>query len=161
MLFPGPLLCCLPYFQDGFGCIPIPKILPALSSEGGRQTLASFLGIEYWTKYTKPSFYVDPISPAIGVTPLVYIGGPSFRGNGEMFVPNPGPIRYVGTPSQDVDDAWESLTCGNLPSSSHKSMGGWLSVGRHFLVTEDEAHDAFGDGYEKYWNEQVEGYEVG
>jgi hypothetical protein len=34
-------------------------------------------------------------------------------------------------------------------------------VGRYFLVTEDEAHDAFGADYEKYWNEQVEGYEVG
>lgn len=32
---------------------------------------------------------------------------------------------------------------------------------RYFLVTEEEAKNAFGDGYQQYYNEQVGGYEAG
>ena len=53
-----------------------------------------------------------PVLSSIAVAPMTYTGGPSFRRENEMYIPNPGPILCVGTPSPEVDEAWEKLTYG-------------------------------------------------
>ena len=53
-----------------------------------------------------------PVKHAIERQVVTFTGGPAYDENGIMFVPNPGDVDYIGEPSDEVDDAWESLIAG-------------------------------------------------
>ncbi len=60
------------------------------------------------------------------------------------FIPPGSPsLKYVGADAE-VDAAWDELT-----------------VGRYFLLTEQEAREAYGNSIEKYWNVHHGGYVAG
>ncbi|KAH8694220.1 hypothetical protein BGW36DRAFT_362038 [Talaromyces proteolyticus] len=74
----------------------------------------------------------------------LFTGSPIFA-NGEEFIPSDSPsLKYVGDPSPDIDQAWEELI--------HS---------RYFYITEQEAADAWGEDYQKYWDPKREGYVAG
>lgn len=75
---------------------------------------------------------------------VVFKGGFRIHDNGTMYVPHPDMIKYVGEPSKEIDENWETLT--------------W---GRYFLITEEEAKGAWGDGIEQYWDAKLGGYVAG
>ncbi|CAK7210362.1 hypothetical protein SCUCBS95973_000753 [Sporothrix curviconia] len=80
------------------------------------------------------------------ITPLdiSFTGGVSFNEKGEMYKPHPGKDTYVGA-SPLVDKEWDVLTFG----------------GRYFIISDDEARETFGPGYQEYYNEQFGGYVIG
>ncbi|MCJ1360351.1 MAG: hypothetical protein MMC33_010356 [Icmadophila ericetorum] len=85
------------------------------------------------------------IRSEISIQTVRFDGSPSFTEDGEEFVPDhPGKLRYVGEPSSEVDDAWNELT-----------------KERYFLLSEEEAHNAWGSEYEEFWNEYWGGYLAG
>nr|A0A8J9R8Y7.1 RecName: Full=UstYa family oxidase phomYd; AltName: Full=Phomopsin biosynthesis cluster protein Yd [Diaporthe leptostromiformis]BDA39151.1 DUF3328 [Diaporthe leptostromiformis] len=82
-----------------------------------------------------------------------FLGSPIFLDDGTELVPEPtpGPMKtlgvtdmYVGEPSKELDWNWNQLH--------------W---GRFFLLTEDEARQAWGPGYKEYWAENEGGYIAG
>ncbi|KAH8680834.1 hypothetical protein BX600DRAFT_504586 [Xylariales sp. PMI_506] len=82
----------------------------------------------------------------IEVVETRFNGSPSFTADGTIFIPNPDPIRYVGDPSlhPEIDENWDKLT-----------------YGRYFRITPEEMSEAFGEGFEQYWDEKNGGYVVG
>jgi hypothetical protein len=84
----------------------------------------------------------DSIKPKIRVHPVTFSGSPRFDDHGNGTVPTrPGSMAYVGDPSPALDDAWEGL------------------VGdRSFLLTEEEARDAWGPDYWQFYNTDRQGY---
>lgn len=82
---------------------------------------------------------------AVGVQLRTFTGAPSFDSNGHVVVPHPDPVRYVGKPTPEVDEAWERLVGG-----------------RYFLISEDEARATWGDDeYRDYWSWDRGGYVAG
>ncbi|KAI9702295.1 MAG: hypothetical protein M1820_006227 [Bogoriella megaspora] len=53
-------------------------------------------------------------------------------------------VQYVGSPSPQIDQAWEGLIAG-----------------RYFSITDDEAQQAWGDSYHQYHKAPVAGYMAG
>lgn len=52
----------------------------------------------------------------ISVKRVMFTGGPTFYDNGTEVLRFPADQpRYVGEPSQDIDDAWNALTRGMCP----------------------------------------------
>ncbi|KAL8846395.1 MAG: hypothetical protein Q9221_008508 [Calogaya cf. arnoldii] len=83
-----------------------------------------------------------PAKSQISTTKVKYRGTPIFGDDGEEFVRyEPGEKRYVGEPSDEIDEAWNELT-----------------VRRFFLPSEAEAKAQFGPDYTRYWNEGWRGY---
>lgn len=62
----------------------------------------------------------------------------------EFLVTLPGEIMYVGTPSQEIDRAWDELL--------------W---GRYFSISEEEARDLWGADYRMYYDRAKFGYSGG
>jgi hypothetical protein len=58
------------------------------------------------------SYFVGPAKSALRMKQVTFTGGPSFRANGSIFIPNPDTVKYVGTPTPEIDEAWELLTGG-------------------------------------------------
>lgn len=52
--------------------------------------------------------------PYIKVSHTTFTGSPAFDDQGNLFVPNPDPVRYVGDPAQhpEIDYNWDNLTWG-------------------------------------------------
>jgi hypothetical protein len=55
-----------------------------------------------------------PALDALAIEEVRFFGGPSFKGNNTMYIPNPDPINYIGDPDPNVDAAWENLTYGKI-----------------------------------------------
>jgi hypothetical protein len=53
-----------------------------------------------------------PALSAIKLERVTFTGSPSYLPNGQVYVPNPGPIKYVGDPTPEMDAAWDALTAG-------------------------------------------------
>jgi len=85
-----------------------------------------------------------PTRGEIDLEIVTFTGSPVFHENGTFYVPRPGQKQYIGEPSAEIDAAWDELT--------------W---GRYFLITEEEAIDAFGEARDEYWNDKVGGYMAG
>ncbi|KAH8807268.1 hypothetical protein F5884DRAFT_880154 [Xylogone sp. PMI_703] len=85
-----------------------------------------------------------PARQHISTEQVVFTGSPAFDLDLNYYVPHPDPIKYVGDPSPDIDNAWEELT--------------W---GRYILITEEEARsslaDQFGD-IQQFWSPKRGGY---
>ncbi|KAL8994707.1 MAG: hypothetical protein Q9169_005392 [Polycauliona sp. 2 TL-2023] len=72
-----------------------------------------------------------PAKSQISMQKVKYRGTPIFGDDGKEFVEyEPGEKKYVGEPSDEIDDAWNELT-----------------VRRFFLLSEAEAKAQFGPGY--------------
>lgn len=90
-----------------------------------------------------------------------------FLKNGTFAVPNPGSVRYTGTPSREVDEAWEDLTRGTCYVPTTKLhlwtllTARYICIGRYFRITKEEAIEAFGEARDEYWNDAVGGYMAG
>jgi hypothetical protein len=87
-----------------------------------------------------------------------YRGTPQFGADGEEYVDYlPGEVRYVGPPSDEIDEAWNELTksehCQNLRAALTSSH-----LERFFLLSDEEALAQWGEGYERYWNPGWGGY---
>jgi hypothetical protein len=60
------------------------------------------------------SDYIAGLARAhIKVEQVPFYGGPAFRDNGSMYIPNPSPVNYVGGPATEVDRNWDDLIWGN------------------------------------------------
>ncbi|KIM96586.1 hypothetical protein OIDMADRAFT_58897 [Oidiodendron maius Zn] len=81
---------------------------------------------------------------AIEYHEVMFTGNPIHKEDGTIYVPHPGAIRYVGTPSPEVDKAWANLTKTRDP-----------------MITEAEAKELWPDNYHDYWHHQKGGYVVG
>ncbi|KAH8645966.1 hypothetical protein BGZ60DRAFT_554929 [Tricladium varicosporioides] len=87
-----------------------------------------------------------PALSAIKTHKVLFEGSPRFYPNGTMYSPKPhnGP-RYIGEPSQEIDDNWHALT-----------------KGRYWVLSEDEAIQAFGaEEYHAYWDPSTKSYIAG
>ncbi|KAJ7158987.1 hypothetical protein C8R43DRAFT_994656 [Mycena crocata] len=85
---------------------------------------------------------LKPAKQHIRIHNVKYRGTPQFAPDGEEYVDYaPGEIRYVGKPSDEIDEAWNQLTRR-----------------RFFLLSAEEARAEWGDGYTKYWNDGWGGY---
>lgn len=74
----------------------------------------------------------------------MFYGGPRWYDNGTGYrINNPNEPIYVGPPSPEIDKAWDQLL-----------------KGRYFVVTEEEAEEAFGKSHGLYYHEHL-GYMVG
>ncbi|KAL9624357.1 MAG: hypothetical protein Q9160_001319 [Pyrenula sp. 1 TL-2023] len=83
-----------------------------------------------------------PAKPHIQLHKVRYRGTPIFDENGDEYVQYlPGETKYVGEPSDEIDEAWNQLT-----------------KRRFFLLSEEEARIQFGPKYKRYWNEGWGGY---
>ena len=65
-------------------------------------------------------YALGPSKSAIEVEQVIFNGSPSFTEDGRIFIPNPGPVKYVGDPSPEIDEAWEYLTAS--PGLTHSSL---------------------------------------
>jgi hypothetical protein len=102
-----------------------------------------------------------PAKSAIKFEEVKFNGGPSFHENKTLYIPNPDPIRYVGTPSAEIDKAWEDLTDGKSENILRRTMADGLTLARYILITEEEARDTWGEEYVEFWDPYRGGYEVG
>ena len=60
-----------------------------------------------WMKLTRK---LGPIKSLIQLQTVQFTGSPKFNEDGSGYIPTtPGP-QYVGSPSKEIDDAWEALT---------------------------------------------------
>jgi len=83
-----------------------------------------------------------PAKSHIRMHTVKYRGTPQFAADGEEYVDYlPGEVKYVGPPSDEIDEAWNQLT-----------------TRRFFLLSADEALAQWGEGYNRYWNENWGGY---
>ncbi|KAK3387941.1 hypothetical protein B0H63DRAFT_509629 [Podospora didyma] len=85
--------------------------------------------------------------PLIQVSQTRFTGGPAFKENGEMYIPNPSPLMYVGDPAlhPEIDYNWGNLT--------------W---GRYVLISKEEAIATWGESHiEPYWDKTRGGYVAG
>lgn len=58
-----------------------------------------------------------PAKPHIGLRKVKFRGTPIFGDDGEEFVQyEPGETRYVGEPSDEIDEAWNQLTKSEFSS---------------------------------------------
>lgn len=78
-----------------------------------------------------------------------------------MYIPNPDPVQYVGEPSPLIDQNWDTLTWGKLFKESIPEGFILIVSGRYILVTEDEAHAAWGEDIDEFWDDQRGGYVAG
>jgi hypothetical protein len=106
----------------------------------------------------------------IQVEQVDFTGSPHFREDGSGYVPDEGnQPRYVGEPNRAMDHAWALLTFGmNNPSTLLIPFVKFVfirsltvSIGRFFLITEEEARDSWGEGYTEYWSPSHGGYVAG
>ncbi|KAL9053253.1 MAG: hypothetical protein Q9206_004002 [Seirophora lacunosa] len=87
---------------------------------------------------------LEPAKPHIQMQKVRYRGTPIFGDDGEEYVEYlPGEKRYVGEPSDEIDEAWNELT-----------------KRRFFLLSETEAKTQFGSKYTRYWNEGWGGLDI-
>ncbi|KAF2101283.1 hypothetical protein NA57DRAFT_72725 [Rhizodiscina lignyota] len=82
--------------------------------------------------------------PFIRLKDVRFTGSPEFGPDGEERVPLDSPsLQYIGN-GKAVDDAWTGLV-----------------KDRYFLLTDDEAREAWGSEYTEYWDELRGGYLAG
>ncbi|KAK6080490.1 hypothetical protein SCUP515_03509 [Seiridium cupressi] len=88
---------------------------------------------------------LDAAKHWVRIEERVFQGSPRFTENGTEYVPEPADgkprTQYVGDPTKEIDAAWDRL---------HE--------GRFFLLTENEAMDAWGPGYEQFYAPRAGGY---
>jgi hypothetical protein len=102
---------------------------------------------------------------------VAFTGSPHFREDGSEYVPDEGnQPRYVGDPSREMDHAWAVLTFGTNNPRIPLLIFIWgvvfvgsltISTGRFFLITEEEAREAWGEGYTEFWSPYHGGYVAG
>jgi hypothetical protein len=101
-----------------------------------------------------------PAKSHIRLHQVRYRGTPIFGDDGEEYVDYlPDETRYVGTPSDEIDEAWNKLTTRKSLNAymicCHKSN---ILIGRFFLLSAEEARAQWGPSYTRYWNEGWGGY---
>lgn len=80
---------------------------------------------------------------AIRVGKQQFYGSLDFNGHHGFIPPESPSLKYVGS-SSEVDAAWDALT-----------------KDRYFLLSDDEAREAYGEDPEPYWNVHHGGYIAG
>ncbi|PIA88479.1 hypothetical protein CB0940_07019 [Cercospora beticola] len=88
-----------------------------------------------------------PARKALATETVLFTGGAAFDEDGVPYRTFPeGSVQYVGPPTAEIDSAWE-----------------YLLSGRYFIITEQEAKEAFGSRYKDYYVEKdfYTGYMVG
>ncbi|KAK5764142.1 metalloendopeptidase [Elasticomyces elasticus] len=74
-----------------------------------------------------------------------FSGTANFHENGSAYrVAAPGQPQFVGTPSAEIDAAWDSLI-----------------TGRYFTITEAEAQRTWGQSFKEYYSNPITGIEMG
>ncbi|KUJ13261.1 uncharacterized protein LY89DRAFT_721308 [Mollisia scopiformis] len=106
--------------------------------------LSVWLGSQLYLVQNRSSFVrgfeheLDAAKHLIKIEERFSQGSPRFTEDGIEYVPQPADgmprTQYVGDPSEEIDNAWDRL---------HQ--------GRFFLLSEDEAKDAWGPGYEQFY----------
>ena len=102
-----------------------------------------------------------PIRSQVIVERLTYTGGPDFYENGTMYIPHPAADVFAGEPSPEIDANWERLTKGKQCPTTSQPHCSKVRLGRYFLIPESEAQETFGADYRSFYNEDVQGYEIG
>jgi hypothetical protein len=59
----------------------------------------------------------EPAHGEIDLEVVTFTGSPVFHENGTFYVPRPGRKAYIGTPSPEIDQAWDELTWGKTANS--------------------------------------------
>lgn len=81
----------------------------------------------------------------ISIEQTQFAGSPQWGADNKGIVPTPeGKPVYVGTPSPELDATWNALVKDSF-----------------FLLSDDEARDAWGPDYEKWWVDERGGYLAG
>ncbi|KAH8682948.1 hypothetical protein BGZ60DRAFT_427425 [Tricladium varicosporioides] len=96
---------------------------------------------------TFESGFATDFAPALGVVStkkVLFEGSPLFYDNGTMDFPKPRGLRYAGEPSDEIDRNWNALTRK-----------------RYWVVSEEEARTAWGEGYKEFWDESTSNYIAG
>ncbi|KAI1328859.1 hypothetical protein F5Y16DRAFT_409571 [Xylariaceae sp. FL0255] len=96
---------------------------------------------------TLASGYASDFGPAIVAASSVqrtFTGSPLFDDVHGEYIPSDSPsMKYIGS-GPAVDKAWREL-----------------SQNRYFLLTDEEAKEAWGEGYTEFWNDEFGGYAGG
>ncbi|KAH9825648.1 Cyclochlorotine biosynthesis protein [Teratosphaeria destructans] len=103
-----------------------------LFSWQGRQT-------QLWSKHD-----FAPARHLLKSNEVTFSGTAAFHDNGSAYrTSRVGEPQYVGTPSKEIDEAWDALI-----------------QGRYFYITEDEARQTWPDTYQQYYRDEY-GYRAG
>jgi len=54
---------------------------------------------------------------AVELERITFTGAPAYSEDGDLVVPHEDPVKYTGTPSPDIDQAWGRLVEGELATS--------------------------------------------
>jgi Mycotoxin biosynthesis protein UstYa len=85
------------------------------------------------------------IKPHVSLETVQFSGAPKWGEDGKGYIPPAeGKPAYVGTPSAEMDAAWD-----------------YLVKDRYFLLSDEEAKAAWGEDYEKWWVDERGGYLAG
>lgn len=107
--------------------------------------------------------------PHIKIEQVRFNGGTAFDDDGKAFIPHPEPIDYEGS-GPDVDHAWDVLTGGSWTifslQKSPKQIARsdlilFKNVGRYVRITEEEAHEAWGEDISPFWERRANAYVAG
>ncbi|KAK3647497.1 metalloendopeptidase [Elasticomyces elasticus] len=110
------------------------------------QNLVCRRGIEiYVAKADYPPQRRRPAFVALEPELVRFSGTANFHENGSAYrVAAPGQPQFVGTPSAEIDAAWDSLI-----------------TGRYFTITEAEAQRTWGQSFKEYYSNPITGIEMG
>ncbi|RDW72831.1 hypothetical protein BP6252_06738 [Coleophoma cylindrospora] len=128
------------------------RLIPALSSLPWVLVVAlSLLSIYlYRTASDRPGFNngwetdFGPAKSALRIKQVRFTGSPGFTENGTFYVPNSGPVQYVGLPTPEIDEAWHELT-----------------KNRYIKITEEEAKNTWPENYRDFWDSNYNAYIAG
>ncbi|KAI0965306.1 hypothetical protein F4678DRAFT_485386 [Xylaria arbuscula] len=87
-----------------------------------------------------------------------FTGSPRFDEKKGEYIPSESPsLKYMGL-GPKVDSAWDELTKGKYSTPSESSNVSNSITDRYFLLTDEEAKEAWGDGYTEFWDDNTGGY---
>ncbi|KAI1290479.1 heterokaryon incompatibility protein-domain-containing protein [Xylaria venustula] len=99
-----------------------------------------------------------PARTAASVYQRKFTGSPRFdEEKGEYIPPESPSLKYIGS-GPKVDSAWDELTKGKCYKTTDFINDSNYKIDRYFLLTDEEAKEAWGDGYTEFWDDNSGGY---
>ncbi|KAH8654597.1 hypothetical protein BGZ60DRAFT_418842 [Tricladium varicosporioides] len=85
-----------------------------------------------------------PAKHVVTTKRVLFEGSPVFYPNGTMHFPETASPKYVGEPSEEIDRNWDALT-----------------KNRYWVLSAEEARQAWGEKYTDFWDEATKSYMAG
>lgn len=89
-----------------------------------------------------------------------FTGSPLFTKERGEYVPDGSPsLEYMGA-TPEIDQAWQDLERGTRLYTSPGNLSELSnhSADRYFLLSDEEAREAWGDQYTEFWHDDAGGY---